>query len=59
MKQRLIAKYGTLRNTAIQTGINYYRLSQIVNGWRVPSKDEMSMLEITDKEMKKTLKKKK
>ncbi len=56
MKKRLVAQFGSLRGASVQTGINYYRLSQIVNGWVTPKVEEKKKLKITDKELKDTLK---
>ena len=56
MKERLIKEYGTLRACSIKTKINYYRLSQIVNGYIKPKTEEVKALKITDKELKETLK---
>lgn len=54
MKDRLQKAYGSLRKCAIQTGINYYRLSHIVNGYIKPKPDEVSALKITPAELKAT-----
>lgn len=56
MKERLIKKYGTLRRCSIDTKINYYRLSNIVNGYITPKDKEKTLLGITEKELKETLK---
>jgi hypothetical protein len=56
MKERLIRKYGTLRRCAVETKINYYRLSNIVNGYIRPKDTEMKLLGITQVELKETLK---
>lgn len=56
MKQRLIKEYGSLRVCSVKTGINYYRISAIVNGWKKPREDEMKLLKITNGELKRTLK---
>lgn len=56
MKDRLIKEYGTLRKCSVQTKINYYRLSNIVNGYIKPKPTELKVLKITDKELKETLK---
>jgi hypothetical protein len=57
MKERIQKDYGTLRMAAVKTGINYYRLSQIVNGWVTPTQEEISILKITPKEIKDVIKK--
>ena len=56
MKERLIKKYGTLRRCSVETKINYYRLSNIVNGYIRPKDTEIKLLGITEKELKETLK---
>ena len=56
MKERLIKEYGTLRKCSVQNKINYYRLSQIVNGYIKPKPEEVESLGITAKELKETLK---
>ena len=56
MKERLKKEYKTLRMCSVRTRINYYRLSQIVNGYVRPHKCEMQALKITPEELKKTLK---
>ena len=56
MKERLRQEYKTLRLASVKTGINYYRLSQIVNGWVVPNEDEKRLLGITPKELKDAIK---
>ena len=52
MKDRLKKQYGSLRMASLKTNINYYRLSQIVNGWISPTDEEIKKLEITPKEIK-------
>lgn len=52
LKNRLISQYGSLRVASVQTGINYYRLSQIVNGWVIPKESEANTLKITEEELK-------
>lgn len=52
MKDRLQKEYGSLRKCSIQTGINYYRLSHIVNGYIEPKKEEVSTLKLTAVELK-------
>lgn len=52
MKERLQKEYGTLRACSKKTGINYYRLSSIVNGWVKVKPEEIKLLKITPKELK-------
>ena len=52
MKERLKKEYGTLRVCSKKTGVNYYRLSSIINGWVVPKPEEVKLLKITPKELK-------
>lgn len=52
MKERLQHKYGTLRKCATETGINYYRISQMVNGYVKPKQSEIKLLGIKDSELK-------
>lgn len=52
MKDKLQRLYGSLRKCSAQTGINYYRLSHIVNGYIEPKPDEIKILNITPAEIK-------
>ena len=56
MKLKIQKKFGTLRLASVRTGINYYRLSQIVNGWRIPTDEEMKKLGVTKKDVKEAAK---
>ena len=57
MKERLRKEYGTLRLAAVKLEINYYRLSQIINGWITPTEEEVKKLGITTKELKDVIRK--
>ena len=48
IKDKLIGRYGTLRKASKETKINYYRLSQIVNGWLIPTLAEVKTLDISE-----------
>ncbi len=52
IKDRLIKEYGSLRKASVKNEINYYRLSQIVNGWVQPKDEEIKKLQITEEELK-------
>lgn len=52
MKARLIKQYGTLRKCSVATGIGYYRLSNLVNGYVIPREEEIKILGITKNELK-------
>jgi hypothetical protein len=52
MKERLQQQYGSLRKCAVETGINYYRISQMVNGYVKPKPAEVKALAIKDSELK-------
>jgi hypothetical protein len=56
MKERLQKQYGSLRAASMKLSINYYRLSQIVNGWLTPTKEEIEKLEISPKELRDAVK---
>jgi hypothetical protein len=52
IKEKIKKRYGTLRFAAQETGINYYRLSQIVNGWIIPKPAELRLLSLTQRDLK-------
>lgn len=56
IKERLKSEFGTLRMASIKTGINYYKLSQICNGWLAPNKADQEKLKITQEEWDKVKK---
>jgi hypothetical protein len=51
MKKRLQDQYGSLRAAAVKLDINYYRLSQICNGWVKPRPEETKKLKASEKEL--------
>ena len=52
MKEKLKARFGSMRMAAVRTGINYYRLSQIANGWVKPKPEEIKALKLSEKDIK-------
>lgn len=53
IKKKLKEEYGTLRMASVKTGVNYYKLSQICNGWLKPTEEEFEKLKITKEEWEK------
>jgi len=51
-KDRLKKEHGSLRELSVKTSINYYRLSQILNGWVQPKQEEVNLLQLTTDELK-------
>lgn len=52
LKEKLIKRYGTLRMASKESGINYYRISQIVNGWITPKPEELVALGVPKRDVK-------
>ena len=53
LKEKIKKRFGTMRSAAVETGINYYRLSQFVNGWVVLKPDEVKSLGLLPKDLPK------
>lgn len=51
-KKRLQGKWGTLRACSEATGISYYRLSNILNGYADLRETEVKVLELRQNEVK-------
>ena len=51
LKTRLKQEHGSLRKAAMKTGVNYFRISHIINGWRKPNKEDIEKLGIKRSEL--------
>lgn len=49
--QRLKAEHGFLRRAAMAKGVSYCRLSEILNGWIIPTNEEIRRLGLTEREL--------
>lgn len=50
-KERLKKEHGSLRELSVKTKINYYRLSQILNGWVEPKPEEAAAIGLSQEEI--------
>lgn len=51
-KIKLKKKFGTLRLAARELGFSRFNLSELVNGWKKPTSEDLKKLKLTEQDFK-------